>query len=75
MVESYRDQATGVMGKNPEGRLAMTRVTLHPEVKFAGAQRPSPSQHAAMHDDAHEQCFIASSVKTEVRCQPVEGSS
>jgi organic hydroperoxide reductase OsmC/OhrA len=71
VVERYRDEATGVMAKNAEGKLAMTHVTLRPRVVFAGAQRPSAVQHDAMHHEAHEQCFIANSVTTEVRCEAV----
>jgi organic hydroperoxide reductase OsmC/OhrA len=75
VVDSYRDEATGVMGKNADGRLAVTRVTLRPDVTFAGSERPSTSQHTAMHHEAHERCFIANSVKTDVCCEPVELSS
>ena len=72
VVESYRDEAAGVMSKNAAGKLAMTKVTLHPAVAFAGKLRPSPAQHQAMHHEAHEQCFIANSVTTDVRCEPVD---
>jgi organic hydroperoxide reductase OsmC/OhrA len=75
VVENYRDAATGEMGKNDDGRLAMIRVILHPEVSFCGPKRPTESQLSAMHDEAHERCFIANSVKTEVRCQPLEASA
>lgn len=71
IVESYRDQAIGVLAKNTEGRLAMTLVTLRPEVTFTGNPQPTPEENEAMHHAAHEECFIASSVKTEVRCEPV----
>jgi organic hydroperoxide reductase OsmC/OhrA len=70
-VDEYVDHASGVMGRNPERKLAMLRVTLRPEVKFSGASIPSPEDHAALHHEAHEQCFIASSVKTEVGCEPI----
>jgi organic hydroperoxide reductase OsmC/OhrA len=51
----------------------MTRVTLRPRVTFAeGSRRPSPAEHEAMHHEAHERCFIASSVKTDVRCEPLD---
>jgi organic hydroperoxide reductase OsmC/OhrA len=71
VVDRYHDPATGVMSKNAEGRWAMTTVTLHPQVRFSGPRRPSPEELAAMHHEAHEQCFIANSVKTEVRCEPI----
>ncbi len=70
LVESYRDEAVGVMAKNAAGKLAMTQVTLRPAVVFGGEERPPPGEVAAMHHEAHEQCFIASSVKTDVRCEP-----
>jgi organic hydroperoxide reductase OsmC/OhrA len=70
VVDHYRDRAIGLMGKDAHGRLAITRVTLRPEVRFAGTQEPDEVEVAAMHHEAHESCFIANSVKTEVRCEP-----
>jgi organic hydroperoxide reductase OsmC/OhrA len=70
-VDRYRDVATGVMEKNAEGKVAMTIVTLHPEVIFSGERQPSREELDKMHHDAHEACFIANSVKTDVRCEPV----
>jgi len=74
-VDRYRDLATGVMEKNAEGKVAMTVVTLHPEVTFSGEHQPSREELAKLHHDAHEACFIANSVKTEVRCEPVYGDA
>jgi organic hydroperoxide reductase OsmC/OhrA len=59
------------MSKNAEGRWAMTTVTLHPQVRFSGEHQPSREELDAMHHEAHEQCFIATSVKTDVRCEPI----
>lgn len=70
VVDSYHDHATGVMAKNAGGKFAMTRVTLRPKVVFAGKQ-PSSEELNRMHHEAHEECFIASSVLTEVTCEPV----
>lgn len=75
VVESYRDDATGVLARNVEGKLAVTRVTLHPRVSFAGENRPSAARHEAMHHEAHERCFIASSVRTDVRCDAVDATA
>ena len=72
LVERYRDEAIGVIAKNADGKPAMTQVTLHPAVVFARNARPSTAQHEGMHHEAHGQCFIASSVKTEVRCEAVD---
>lgn len=71
VVESYRDKAVGVMGRNEAGKLAMTLVTLRPEVRFSGDRLPTRAELEALHHEAHEKCFLASSVKTEVRCEPV----
>ena len=71
VVDSYRDEAVGTLGKNAEGRMAMTRVTLHPAVRFSGERQPSAGEIDAIHHDSHEACFIANSVKTELRCEPV----
>jgi organic hydroperoxide reductase OsmC/OhrA len=70
-VDRYADAATGVMKKNEAGRLAMTLVTLHPSVEFSGERLPSRTEIEHLHHQAHEECFIANSVKTEVRCEPV----
>jgi organic hydroperoxide reductase OsmC/OhrA len=70
VVESYRDEAVGVMARNAEGKLALTRVTLRPIVRFGGEGSPSTSDIEALHHEAHEHCFIARSVKTDVRCEP-----
>ncbi len=70
VVDSYRDETVGVMGRNAEGRVAMTRVTLHPEVVFAG-ESPTPRALLDLHHRAHDSCFIANSVKTQVLCEPV----
>ncbi len=70
-VDRYFDSAVGVLGKNAEGKMAMTLVTLRPEVRFSGERQPTREELIEMHHEAHEQCFIANSVKTEVRCEPV----
>lgn len=74
-VDRYRDAAIGVMAKNTDGRLAMTVVTLRPEVAFSGDALPSSADVDAIHHEAHDKCFIANSVKTEVRVEPVPNAS
>lgn len=71
LVDSYRDHAQGVMERCLDGKLAITVVTLRPCVIFSGDQLPSSDDIHAMHHQAHEECYIARSVKTEVRCDPV----
>ena len=70
-VDRYSDRPTGVMARNGEGKLAMTLVTLRPEVCFSGDRLPTDDEIRRMHHAAHEECFIASSVRSEVRCEPV----
>ena len=69
-VDRYADAATGVMGKNHEGKMAMTLVTLHPAATFSGDLLPTHKQIEQLHHDAHEACFIATSIRAEVRCEP-----
>ena len=71
VVERYVDEAVGILAKNADGKPAMTEVTLRPQVTFAGDKRPSPEDHQAMHHEAHDLCFIANSVTTDLRCEPV----
>lgn len=70
-VDRYADAATGAMKKNDAGRIAMTLVILHPSVEFSGDRLPSRDEVMRLHHEAHQACFIANSVKTEVRCEPV----
>jgi organic hydroperoxide reductase OsmC/OhrA len=70
-VDRYADAATGVMRKNDAGKVAMTAVILHPSVEFSGERLPSRAEIERLHHEAHESCFIANSVKTDVRCEPV----
>ncbi len=70
-VDRYFDAAVGVMGKNAEGKMAMLTVSLKPQVQFSGERLPTQEQINDMHHEAHEECFIANSVKTAVRCEPV----
>jgi organic hydroperoxide reductase OsmC/OhrA len=70
-VDRYEDDAEGVMEKNAEGKVAITKVTLRPRVAFSGDKVPSAGEIDHLHHEAHEECFIASSVKTEIRVEPV----
>ncbi len=69
VVDAYDDHATGTLGRDAEGKEAMTVVTLHPVVRFAGPA-PSAEAHEALHHRAHEACFIANSVKVPVHVVP-----
>jgi len=64
-VRSYRDEAVGVLEKDDRGRLAVTRVTLSPAIEWGG-DAPEQATVDRLHHQAHEHCFIANSVLTEV---------
>ena len=70
VMDEYVDEAVGVMEKNTEGKLAITRLTLKPRIKFSGEKQPTKEELDKMHHAAHENCFIASSVKTEIKVEP-----
>jgi organic hydroperoxide reductase OsmC/OhrA len=65
IAASYRDRAQGVIETISPGKQAVTKVVLHPEITWKGST-PDPAKLALMHDEAHETCFIANSVKTEI---------
>lgn len=65
VVDSYSDEAEGTLDKRADGRIAMTSVTLHPRITWNGSP-PDAAFIADLHHKAHEACFIANSVTTEV---------
>lgn len=65
VVRSYEDRAVGILEKNERRIWWVSRVTLHPRITFVGAE-PDATTLAILHHDAHDQCFIANSVKTEI---------
>ena len=70
VVDSYRDEAQGTMTKNAKGKVFVSLVILKPQIVFSGAKQPESEELAAMHHGAHDECFIANSVLTEVRWEP-----
>ena len=71
VVERYRDDAAGVLAKDAAGRMAMSVVTLRPDATFTGDRRPSREELDALHHEAHDLCFIANSVTSEVRVEAI----
>jgi organic hydroperoxide reductase OsmC/OhrA len=65
-VDSYHDEAVGMMTKNDRGVLWVSSVTLDPQIAYGGDKLPTPADEERLHHLAHEQCFIANSIKTEV---------
>ena len=70
-VASYDDEAVGTMTKNEHGTPWISTVVLRPKVVYAGDKRPTPEEEHALHEGAHDGCFISQSVKTEVKVEPV----
>lgn len=66
VVDSYDDNAVGVMTANARGKLYLSKATLRPRIVFSGARQPSAAELAELHHHAHEDCYIANSVLTEV---------
>jgi organic hydroperoxide reductase OsmC/OhrA len=69
VVDYYEDQAHGDMA-NENGVFWMEQVQLRPSIQFGGDNQPTAEQLTAMHQEAHQRCFIANSVKTGVRIEP-----
>ena len=69
VVNDYVDEAEGVLEKNADGKMAMTQVTLRPRITWGG-NAPDEPTIADLHHRAHEACFIANSVTTEVVVDP-----
>ena len=70
VVDRYHDQAEGILKRNAQGKVAVTQVTLRPQIVFLGTKLPTADDIATMHHEAHEACFIANSVKTEIVVAP-----
>jgi len=70
-VDTYSDNPRGVMERNAQRKLAISSVTLRPVVIFSGSVTPGQQEFLAMHEEAHGECFIANSVKTQILCEPV----
>jgi organic hydroperoxide reductase OsmC/OhrA len=65
VVDTYHDEPVGEMHKNDNGKLAMTRITLRPRIVFDGRQ-PTSAELGALHHTAHDECYIANSIKADV---------
>ena len=70
-VDQYQDEAEAELGKNAEGRVAITRVTLRPKVTFGGDPLPDTKKIQELHEKAHRGCFIANSVTCPIHVEPV----
>jgi len=66
VVDSYVDAAEGAFGKDDRGRLAITKVTLSPQIEWSGEKTPTPEELRELHHKSHEACFIANSFRGDV---------
>ncbi|MEC9091726.1 MAG: OsmC family protein [Planctomycetota bacterium] len=71
VVDSYRDEAVGLLERNPEGRMAITVITLRPVVEFSGNSKPARRDLEVLHQLAHDRCFIANSLKSDFRIEVI----
>lgn len=69
VIDRYEDVAEGKMAKNEKGRFWVSEVTLRPRIAWEG-NAPDAKTVTELHHLAHEECFIANSVLTDVRCEP-----
>jgi organic hydroperoxide reductase OsmC/OhrA len=73
VIDAYTDRPVGTLERVGEGRMAVTRATLRPEIRFGESGEPSAEEIRAMHDEAHRKCFIANSVRTEIVVEGMHG--
>jgi organic hydroperoxide reductase OsmC/OhrA len=66
VVDKYEDAPVGVMTKNEQGKLFVSKITLSPAIAFSGSKRPSAEELEALHHHSHEECYVANSVRAEV---------
>ena len=69
VVESYVDDAEAELGKDAEGRTAVTAALLRPGVRFGAGNVPAEDEYQRLHERAHKACFVANSVRTSVRVE------
>jgi organic hydroperoxide reductase OsmC/OhrA len=70
VVDAYEDDAVGTMAKNERGKLFVSRITLRPAIAFGGDKRPTAEELDALHHQAHEECYIANSILSEIAVEP-----
>jgi organic hydroperoxide reductase OsmC/OhrA len=73
-IDRYEDDAVGTMSKGENGVPWVSLVTLHPRIVYSGQKMPQAADEEKLHHLAHEQCYIANSIKTEVKVSHLAGS-
>jgi len=70
VLDSYEDTAVATLGKDADGRTAVTRIVLQPRIRFAAARVPDAAELRGLHERAHRACFIGNSIRSEVAIEP-----
>jgi organic hydroperoxide reductase OsmC/OhrA len=70
VLDSYEDTPTATLGKNADGKTAVEEIVLRPKVVFSGDRIPDQEEIVRLHARAHDDCFIANSVKARVVVVP-----
>ena len=73
VIDTYHDQASAMLEKNEEGKLAIISINLKPKIEWKGEKTPSAEQLKSLHDKAHRNCFIANSIKAKVNIESTGG--
>ena len=68
-IQQYHDEAVGVLEMNTDGRIAITRILLSPEIRFSGDKIPTNEELEQLMETTHHNCFIANSIKTQLRVE------
>lgn len=66
IVDSYEDHASGTMSADARGRRSITRIVLHPKIRFSGPREPDAAVIEGLHHQAHEECYVANSLRSEI---------
>jgi organic hydroperoxide reductase OsmC/OhrA len=69
VVDRYVDHAQGHMVRAASGKSWISTVELRPAVAFSGSRIPDDAAVERLHHEAHEACFLANSVKTDIRIE------
>jgi len=67
IIETYDDQAEGIMSKNENGQMVMGDIILKPKIVFSGTTIPTAEQIAELHNSAHHKCYLANSIKSTIK--------
>ena len=66
VVDSYADDAVGEVTAGDDGKQWISTITLDPRIEWSGEKRPTADELAEMHHAAHEQCYIANSIRSAI---------